>query len=212
MPIPFTLTPLPWEAAALEPVIPARSIAYRHGIEQKGYVDALNASAAGTTFAGLSLEEIARATAKAPKDTQLALANSAGQLWNLEFFWRSLAPRPGPPSAALGLAIALDFGGVDLLVEALVEAGGSRLEGGWAWLTCRNGVLSVAATGPARSPWEEGVSPLLAIDVWEHPYNLGRPALSKSLAAGLGKIINWDFAAANFAKTVCWGATGGASA
>ena len=201
LPVPFSLSPLPWEETALEPIVSARTVAYRHDVQQKGYVDALNASAAGTAFADMTLEEIVMVTAVVSKDSELALASSAGQLWNLEFFWRSLAPNAGPPSGPLALAVALDFGDVDAVVAALIETGKSQSEGGWAWLISRDGVLSVIGTENARSPMERGVTCLLAIDVWEHPYYLGyRAAPLSSLVAALGKIINWDFAAANFAK------------
>lgn len=200
MPVPFSLSPLPWDEDALEPVISARSIAYRHDIQQKGYVDALNAAAAGTAFADMTLEEIVKATAASPRDAERALANNAGQVWNLEFFWHSLAPSSGPPTGPLALAMALDFGDVDAVVEALVEAGKGS-QGGWAWLIARDGVLSVVQTDKARSPIEPGVSCLLAVDVWGHPYYLGYGAAPLSgVASALGKIINWDFAAANFAK------------
>lgn len=200
MPVPFSLSPLPWETGALEPAMSRRSVAYRHDIQQKGYVDALNAAAEGTAFADMTLEEIIKATATSPSKAEPVLANSAGQLWNLEFFWRSLAPNSGPPTGPLVLAIALDFGDVDTVVRVLVETG-AGFEGGWAWLIARNGVLSVVGTDNARSPIEPDVSCLLAVDVWEHPYYLGYGAAPlNGVASALGKIINWDFAAANFAK------------
>jgi Fe-Mn family superoxide dismutase len=82
----------------------------------------------------------------------------------------------------------------------LVETGAGT-EGGWAWLIARDGVLSVVKTGHARAPSAPGVSCLLAVDVWEHPYYLGYGVTPLSgVASALDKIINWDFAAANFAK------------
>ena len=62
------------------------------------------------------------------------------------------------------------------------------------------GELAVINTNDADNPLTSGHQPLLTIDVWEHAYYLdyqnARPAY---IATFLEHLINWDFAAANYA-------------
>ncbi len=95
---PFVLSPLPWDESALEPTISARTIGFHYHKHHKTYVDTLNKLVAGTQYADMKLEEVAQATFSA-KDgtTEKKIFNNAGQVWNHDVYWRSLAPRTGKP-------------------------------------------------------------------------------------------------------------------
>src|SRR4051812_46347857 len=96
---PFQLPPLPWDPAALEPVISARTIGLHYGKHHKTYVTELNELVAGTPLAGMSLEQIIRETAE--KADQKKIFNNAAQTWNHTFFWNCLrAPARAQPSGA----------------------------------------------------------------------------------------------------------------
>jgi len=58
---PFTLPKLPWDEAALDPVISARAIQLHHGKHHKAYVDKANELVAGTKMADMPLEDVIRA-------------------------------------------------------------------------------------------------------------------------------------------------------
>ena len=94
------LEALPYAEDALAPAISAKTISFHYGKHHAGYVKTLNGLIAGTSYEGLSLEEIVR-TAAARGDT--AIFNNAAQTWNHTFYWNSLAPsgKGGAPSAAL---------------------------------------------------------------------------------------------------------------
>ncbi|MBN9534765.1 MAG: superoxide dismutase [Alphaproteobacteria bacterium] len=193
----FTLAPLPWTDTALEPVISAKTLSFHYGKHHKAYVDTLNTLVPGTPYADMKLEEIVKASAgKDPK-----VFNNAGQVWNHNFYWRSLSPKSGKPSGKLAQAIERDFGGVDKLVAALADAGKTQFGSGWAWLTSAGGKLKVEKTANAESPMSKGVNCLLTVDVWEHAYYLDyQNARPKYLEEVLGKLLNWDYAAANLDK------------
>jgi Fe-Mn family superoxide dismutase len=193
----FTLAPLPWNDTALEPVISAKTLSFHYGKHHKAYVDTLNTLVPGTPYADMKLEEIVKASAgKDPK-----VFNNAGQVWNHDFYWRSLSPKSGKPSGKLAQAIERDFGGVDKLVAALADAGKTQFGSGWAWLTSKGGKLAVEKTANAENPMAKGVNCLLTVDVWEHAYYLDyQNARPKYLEEVLGKLLNWDYAAANLDK------------
>ncbi len=199
---PFELSPLPWDESALEPVISARTIGFHYGKHHKTYVETLNTLVQGTRYADMALERVVLATAgSAEGSKEKAIFNNAGQVWNHDFYWRSLTPKPGKPSGALAQAIARDFGSHDALLEKLAAEGKAQFGSGWVWLVSKGGTLSVEKTGNAVDPMAKGTNCLLGIDVWEHAYYLDyqneRP---KYLEAALDKLLNWDFAADNLDK------------
>jgi Fe-Mn family superoxide dismutase len=198
---PFRLSPLPWNEDALEPVISARTISFHYDRHHRGYVDTLNGLVAGTPFEEMTLEAIVEATLGHPGGRGCALANTAGQIWNHDFYWRSLTPRATAPTGALAAAIERDFGSVAHLITIFGEVGRTQFGSGWAWLVSRDGVLSVMHTDNAHSPMAQGVNCLLTVDVWEHAYYLDyQNARAKYLEEVLGKLLNWEFAAANLEK------------
>ena len=129
---PFKLAPLPWNDAALEPTISARTISFHYYKHHQAYVDTLNTLVEKTKFADMKLEKIVQATAKASDDTEKKIFNNAGQVWNHDFYWRSLSPAKTEPSAELASVIARDFGSTAELISQLAEAGKTQFGSGWA--------------------------------------------------------------------------------
>ena len=170
MAAPFTLSPLPYDEAALAPIISAKTISFHFHKHHQSYVDALNKLIVGTRFIKMSVEEIVRATMDAEDDRERHIFNSAGQVWNHDFYWRSLSPKPSQPTGALKMAIERDFGSVDAAIKALIESGLSQFGSGWVWLVSKGGHLSIESSADAMSPMARAVNCLLTIDVWEHAY------------------------------------------
>lgn len=208
MPAPFTLAPLPWDENALAPTISANTIGFHYHKHHQAYVDTLNKLVPGTKFAGMKLEEIVVATAKASDPKEKTLANNAGQVWNHDFYWRSLTPAKTEPSSKLASAITAAFGTKEELIAKLAEAGKTQFGSGWAWLVVKDGKLAVEKTANAASPMAAGVNCLLTVDVWEHAYYLDyQNARPKYLESVLGKILNWEFASENLTKQAVRAAT-----
>jgi Fe-Mn family superoxide dismutase len=198
---PFTLSPLPYEENALEPAISARTIGFHYHKHHSTYVETLNKLVEGTRFAEMRLEEIVHGTATATGEKEKKIFNNAGQVWNHDFYWRSLSPKPSEPKGKLAKAIERDFGGVDALTKKLAEEGAAQFGSGWVWLTSTSGKLAVEKTGNALDPMARGINCLLAIDVWEHAYYLDyQNERAKYLQATLLKLLNWNFAAENLDK------------
>jgi Fe-Mn family superoxide dismutase len=201
MPAPFKLAPLPWDEDALAPTISANTISFHYHKHHQTYVDTLNKLVEGTKYADLKLEEIVQKTAGAADAKDKLIFNNAGQIWNHDFYWRSLSPAKTAPSGQLDSAIAASFGSREDLIAQLAEAGKTQFGSGWAWLVSKGGKLSIEKTPNAETPMAKGVNCLLTVDVWEHAYYLDyQNARPKYLEAVLGKILNWEFASENLTK------------
>src|SRR6202023_617827 len=107
------LAPLPWDEDALAPTISANTISFHYHKHHQTYVDTLNKLVAGTRYADMKLEEVVQKTAGAGEAKEKQIFNNAGQVWNHDFYWRSLTPHPSKPDGKLAQAIDRDFGGLD---------------------------------------------------------------------------------------------------
>lgn len=193
----FALPPLPFDRAALEPVLSAESFDYHHGKHHKAYVDKVNGWIDEKGLAGKSLVEVIR-LAKDQGDKPLA--NNAGQIWNHDFFWQCLAPEGSTrPSAKLAGLIEASFGSQEALVEKLANEAVGHFGSGWAWLVLAGDALKITSLHDGETPLAlENVKPLLTLDVWEHAYYIDyrneRPRFAKTV---LGTVVNWDFVSQN---------------
>jgi Fe-Mn family superoxide dismutase len=194
---PVVLPPLPWAPDALAPVISAETLSFHYGKHHRGYVDRVNELVAGTPLASKSLEEILAVAAADPGRAELF--NHAAQVLNHTFYWNSLSPKGGgSPAGALRQRVKQDFGSVEALKKELLDAAVSQFGSGWAWLVLEGGRLKVEKTPNADRPGDG--KPLLTLDVWEHAYYIDYRHRRKDYAQALvDKLLNWEFAAKNFA-------------
>ncbi len=190
----FELPALPYASNRLVPYISAETLDFHHGKHHQTYVTNLNNLVPGTEFEGLSLEEII-VKSSGP------IFNNAAQIWNHTFYWNSLAPNAGgEPTGALAEAINAKFGSFAQFKEEFTKCAVGTFGSGWAWLVKNaDGSLGLVSTSNAGCPLTTGQTPLLTCDVWEHAYYIDyRNARPKYLEA-FWALVNWDFAAANFA-------------
>ncbi len=193
----YELPALPYDYTALEPCISKSTLEFHHDKHHAGYVSKYNAAIAGTEMDSMSLEAVIKAIAGDPAKS--GLFNNAAQAWNHSFYWECMKPSGGgQPSGELASKIDADFGSFDKFVEEFKNAGATQFGSGWAWLVLDNGTLKVTKTLNAENPMTAGQTPLLTMDVWEHAYYLDyqnrRPDY---IGDFLGKLVNWDFVAAN---------------
>ena len=196
----FSLPALPYARDALAPHISEETLNYHYGKHHQAYLDNLNKAAEGTDLASKTLEEVIHAVAG--DTSKQGIFNNAAQVWNHTFYWHSMKPAGGgKPSGALAEKINADFGSYEAFAEAFAEAGKTQFGSGWAWLVLDNGTLKVTKTANADTPLAHGQTPLLTMDVWEHAYYLDfqnkRPDYINTF---LNALVNWDFAAENFAN------------
>jgi len=196
----FTLPDLPYAKDALAPHISSQTLDFHHGKHHNAYVGKLNGLVEGTELAALSLEDVIKKTAG--DADKAGVFNNAAQIWNHTFYWQSMRPNGGgAPTGELAAMIDRDFGSLDAFKAAFADAGATQFGSGWAWLVLAGEKLAVRKTLNAETPLtEDGVTPLLTMDVWEHAYYLDfqnrRPDY---ISTFLEHLMNWEFAAENLA-------------
>ncbi len=198
----FKLPNLPYAHNALEPYIDARTMEIHHGKHHQAYTNNLNNALGGhEDLQGLSIEALLRGIGEVPEAIQGAVRNNGGGYANHNLFWTVLSPTGGgTPTGVLAAEIDNAFGSFDDFKAKFSAAAGTRFGSGWAWLVVdSNATLQVYSTANQDSPYMEGHTPILGLDVWEHAYYLNYQNRRPDYVAAFWHVVNWDQVAANHA-------------
>ncbi|MFO0460643.1 MAG: superoxide dismutase [Fe] [Burkholderiales bacterium] len=189
-----TLPPLPYAIDALQPHISKETLEFHHGKHHNAYVTNLNNLIKGTEFENLSLVDIV-------KKSSGGVFNNAAQIWNHTFYWNSLKPNGGgEPTGALADAIAKKWGSFAAFKEAFTKSAIGNFGSSWTWLVMKaDGSLDIVNTSNAATPITGADVPLLTCDLWEHAYYIDYRNRRPDYLGGWWSLVNWDFAAKNFA-------------
>jgi len=190
-----TLPPLPYAMDALAPHLSKETFEFHYGKHHQAYATNLNNLIKGTEFENAGLEDIIRKSAG-------GIFNNSAQVWNHSFFWNSMKPSGGgEPGGALADAINRKWGSYAGFKEAFTKSATTNFGSGWTWLVKKpDGSVDIVNTANAGTPLTTADKALLTIDVWEHAYYIDfRNARPKFVETFLNHLVNWDFAARNFA-------------
>jgi superoxide dismutase, Fe-Mn family len=192
---PFELPELPYKKDAFSPDFSSETFDYHHGKHHNAYVTNLNNLLKDNKeFNKMDLEQIISKSF----NSNAAIFNNAAQIWNHTFFWYSIKPGGGgKPYGNIAKLIDSGFGSYDNFATEFKQAAVSQFGSGWAWLVynSKNEKLEIIKTANAENPLTQGLSPLIACDVWEHAYYIDyRNKRPDYVSIFIEKMINWDFA------------------
>jgi Fe-Mn family superoxide dismutase len=195
--MPFQLNPLPYAYDALEPFIDTLTMQIHHDKHHQAYVTNLNAALEKhPELAGKTLEALLGDLNAIPEDIRTAVRNHGGGTWNHNLFWQLMAPKAGgDPKGALAKALDAGFGGVANFKAEFEKAAMGRFGSGWAWLVRKGDKLSIVSTGNQDTPLSDGLTPVLALDVWEHAYYLKYQNRRAEYVGNWWNVVNWEEAA-----------------
>ena len=189
----FELPALPYEKNALEPHISAETLDFHHGKHHNTYVTKLNGLVEGTDLANKTLEEIVCSS-------EGGVFNNAAQIWNHTFYWNSLSPNGGgAPTGAIADAINAKWGSFEAFQAAFNDKAVNNFGSSWTWLVkLADGSLDIVNTSNAATPLtEDGVTPLMTVDLWEHAYYIDYRNVRPDYMKAFWALVNWDFANKN---------------
>ncbi len=182
------LMELPYAIDALAPYISEETLQYHHGKHHAGYVNKLNTLIKDTEYEDMSLEQIIHQSSD-------AIFNNAAQVFNHDFYWKSLSPTKTEPSALLLGVLEATFGSLETFKEAFATAGIGQFGSGWAWLVVdEHEKLTIQTTANAHTPIEHNLTPLLVCDVWEHAYYIDYRNDRVKYMDNFWALANWEHA------------------
>ena len=198
------LPKLPYSYDALEPYTDAATMEIHYSKHHQAYVDKLNtALEKSPENADKPLADLLASLSMLPEDIQSAVRNNGGGHFNHSFFWRVLSPnRTGEnrePLEKVGKEINKTFGELSNFKQKFSAAALNRCGSGWAWLIVnKEGELEIISTPNQDSPIMDGLTPLLALDVWEHAYYLKYRHQRAEYIEAFWNVVNWDEVERNF--------------
>jgi Fe-Mn family superoxide dismutase len=197
----FVVPPLPYAFDALEPHIDAKTMEIHHDKHHGTYVANANAAIEKhPELASKSVEDLLWGINEIPEDIRTAIRNNAGGHSNHSIFWTIMGPGGGGnPNGRIADGIKSTFGSYDTFKEQLQKAGLGQFGSGWAWLLVdKGGKLSIKSYPNQDSPYMEGLTPILGVDVWEHAYYLKYQNKRADYIAAWFNTINWEAVNARF--------------
>ncbi|HVC47937.1 MAG TPA: superoxide dismutase [Terracidiphilus sp.] len=201
----YTLAPLPYDYAALEPFIDALTMQTHHDKHHQAYINNVNAALAShPDLAAKSVDDLIRDLSAVPEAIRGAVRNNGGGNSNHTMFW-TIMGKPGStgvggaPSGPLADQIAKDFGDFAAFQKTFNEATAKQFGSGWGWLVLKGGKLEVITTPNQDSPLSQGLYPILGNDVWEHAYYLKYQNRRPDYLAAWWNVVNWTEVSKRFA-------------
>jgi Fe-Mn family superoxide dismutase len=189
---PYTLPPLPYDYADLEPHIDAQTMKLHHDVHHDAYVKGANKAIA-------ELERIRRAGGDEIRHiravTDSLAFNGAGHVLHT-IFWNNMKKNGGgEPASGSEIAnmITRDFGSFNAFQGHFSTAAVQVQGSGWALLTydplAQRLLILQAEKHDNLAIW--GTVPLLVLDVWEHAYYLRYQNRRAEYIKAFFNVINW---------------------
>jgi Fe-Mn family superoxide dismutase len=197
----FELPKLAYAYDALEPYIDARTMEIHHTKHHQTYITNLNgAIEKSPELAGKSLEALLGDLNAVPESVRTVVRNHGGGTYNHNLFWEIMGPKAGgAPTGELAKAIDASFTSFDKFKTDFTAAATTRFGSGWAWLVKKDSGLAVVSTANQDCPLSDGLTPILALDVWEHAYYLNYQNRRPDYITAFWNVINWEVVAEKYA-------------
>ncbi|EQK39083.1 superoxide dismutase [Paraclostridium bifermentans] len=179
----------------LEPYIDAKTVEIHYGKHLQTYVNNLNNLLKGyeDIFDGKSLEELLKNVSDLPEEIRQGVINQGGGVYNHNLYFSILSPKASlVPEGNLLEKINQTFGNIDNLKDELSKKAIAQFGSGYASLLMdRNKNLFIKSTSNQDTNLQDGLVPILTIDVWEHAYYLKYQNLRADYVNNLWNIIDW---------------------
>lgn len=190
---PYELEQLPYDYNALEPYIDTETLKFHHDKHFQTYITNLNNILKDyKEYQKMELGEILTSIAQMPKEIQKGVQNNAGGCYNhFVYFEQFQEPKDQKPVGELAEAINKTFRSYDDFCEEFTKAGLGVFGSGWVWLVKKEDKLVIMSTPNQITTIQDGFTPLLILDVWEHAYYLKHQNRRVEYIADWFRVIDW---------------------
>ena len=191
----YEVPALPYAFDALEPHIDARTMEIHHDKHHAAYVNNVNKALEGqAALAAKPIEKLLREVKDVPDSIRQTVINNGGGHANHTLFWQIMGKgKGGQPKGALADALKSTWGSFEKFKETFSNLAATRFGSGWAWLVLDpQGKLQAYSLPNQDSPYMQGHTPILGLDVWEHAYYLKYQNRRPDYVAAWWNVVDWD--------------------
>ena len=194
----FEVPKLPYSYNSLEPHIDELTMRIHHDKHHTGYVNKLNTALEQVEKYPSDISKLLANLDKLPERIRNTVRDNGGGHANHSLFWQTMTPKETKPEGELKEAINSTFGDISTFKEKFIQAALDRFASGWAWLVVDGNRLDIQSTPNQDSPYLEGKTPILGIDVWEHAYYLKYQNKRADYIKAWLNVVNWDMVGKNY--------------
>lgn len=193
---PFELEALPYAYDALEPYLDELTLHIHHDKHVQAYVDNLNKALEGSKeHQSWTLNELLSKLNELPANIQTAVRNNGGGVFNHNLYFAGMKKGGSELSGDLKAAIDKKFGSFGEFKNNFKTAGLGRFGSGWVWLAVDENKELVLVTTPNQDTiLQDNLTPILAMDVWEHAYYLKYQNRRADYIDNWFYVVDWELA------------------
>ena len=191
----YTLKPLKYDLNALEPVIDARTVDIHYNKHHAGYLNRLNGLLEKNNYDyRYSMVDMIDHIDMFPIEDRDAILFTAGGVLNHDLFWENMGPNNKViPVGKLAEAINREFGGFEEFKAAFIKKANTLVGSGWTFLVVNSeGKLEIINTSNQETPYLYHLTPIMALDLWEHSYYLKYQNLRTDYINNFFNIVDFD--------------------
>ena len=191
----YKLPPLRYSYNALEPYIDATTVDIHYNKHHMGYLTRLNNALNGVNYDyQYSLEELVKHIEDFPIKLRGNILYNAGGVLNHNLYWYSISPNyNNKPVGLLKQAIDAKYGNYDKFKEEFIKEASLVVGSGWTFLVINHkGELEIVNTSNQETPYLYGLTPIMALDLWEHAYYLKYQNKREEYILNFFEIVDFD--------------------
>lgn len=197
----YMLPALKYSYDSLEPYIDAQTMEIHYTKHHQAYIDNLNNALKNyQDLQDKPLIDLLTSLDKLPQAINQAVRNNGGGHYNHTMFWLLMKKNGAElKNGNLKSDLIKIFGSFDNFKEQFTNAAKTRFGSGWAWLSLdKTGKLVISSTPNQDIPQNDGLSPILGLDVWEHAYYLKYQNRRPDYITAWWNVVNWDVVQENY--------------
>ena len=203
----FNQINLSYSYDALEPHIDTLTMETHYTKHHAAYTKNFNEAAEKAGVLGKDVNIILTSLDSIADETlRKAVRNNGGGFYNHNLYFETLSPKGGgEPEGAFKKLIEKYFGSFSTFQEELSRLSAGQFGSGWGWLSAdKDGNLLLSTSANQDNPLMEGkgLTPILALDVWEHAYYLKYKNLRPDYIKAFFNVINWKAVAENYDRVI----------
>ncbi|MFV0254752.1 MAG: superoxide dismutase [Erysipelotrichaceae bacterium] len=191
----FKQVELKYNYSDLEPKIDALTMETHYSKHHAAYTNYLNNLVVQAGLENKTIEEIFSSLADIDSNIRAGIKNNGGGFYNHNLYFSTISAQPKAISDKFAKVIEDNFGSLAEMLEQLAKVSAGQFGSGWGWLSVdKSGKLVISATANQDNPLMEnkGLTPILAVDVWEHAYYLKYKNLRADYIKAYFDLIDWE--------------------
>ena len=166
----YNVIPLPYPYNALQPTIDTETVNIHYNKHHKKYAENLNNLIPNSH---IPLNQIPKRIDEFPLPDRGQILYNAGGVLNHDLYWQSLDKNSSLPTGKLLNKINNDYGNFNNFKNIFINKAKNLVGSGYTFLVTDNeGNLTIINLPNQETPLSYDLTPLFAIDLWEHAYYL----------------------------------------